>query len=287
VNRSLLRALLLALALPATAAAGPFLWSLEGPQATHRFVGSVHLLPEQAQPLPAALLAAADASAVFVFESDIEALADPAVQAQMLTAAQSAQGIAAEVGPDLHRRLRQRLAQIGLPEMLCDSFRAWFCSMTIEVMSFTRQGFRPDLGIDQQLAARAARQLKPREALESLDEHLGLFTAMSAPMSVAFLKSTLDEMDSQALSPDKLLDLWRRGDIEALAALVRQMKTDHPLAYERLLAARNRAWLPRIEARLRGSQPTLFVVGAAHYAGPDGLPALLKARGHVLRPVGG
>jgi uncharacterized protein len=281
--RAALLLTLLWLTLPATAA--PFLWQYQGPKATHHFIGSVHLLPEQAQPLPAALLAAADASQVLVFESDIEALADPAVQLRMAAAAESAEGLRAEIGAPMYQRLQARLTSAGLPDLLCERFRAWMCSMMLEVTTYLRQGFRPELGIDQQLARRAAGQDKPRQSLETLDEHLGLFTGMSPAMSVAFLQATLDELEGEALSPEKLLRLWQRGDMVALTALVQEMKAEQAPAYERLLAGRNRAWLPRIEARLRGAEPTLFVVGAAHFAGPDGLLDLLKARGRLLRPV--
>jgi len=277
--------LLFSLVAPLHAAEAPFAWKLDTAKATHHFIGSVHLLPQQAQPLPPALERALDASAVLVFESDIARLSDADAQAEMLSSARSSRGIQSEIDPALYRRLQQRLRDMSLSDVLCDAFRAWFCSMKLEIMHFMQQGFRPELGIDQQLFDRAAQQGKAVRWFEPLEKHLGLFTGMTPHMSVEFLASTLDEMDAGQASPQQLLQLWQDNDLSAVEKMLRQMKAEHPLVYERLLAGRNRNWLPQLRTLLQGDQPVLVVVGAAHYAGPEGLLALLKARGFALQPV--
>lgn len=272
---------------PLCAADAPFLWKFEGAKATHHFVGSVHLLPTQAGQLPPALLRAVDDSATLIFETDIEALESPQMQTEMLAAASSKIGLKAEVGDALYQRLKKQLTKAGLPELFCASFRAWFCAMTLEVTGFVREGFQPELGIDQQLNKRAKQQGKARRGLETLEQHLGLFTGMTTKMSVEFLAATLDEMEQGELSPKVLLDIWQSNDLAAIAKMTGDMKAEHPLAYERLLAGRNRAWLPQLDEMLRRGEPVLVVVGAAHFAGPDGLLALLKARGFALQPLKG
>jgi hypothetical protein len=52
--------------------------------------------------------------------------------------------------------------------------------------------------------------------------------------------------------------------------------------YQRLLVGRNRAWLPKIEALFSRPGHAFVVVGAAHLVGPDGLVAMLKAKGYQL-----
>ena len=47
-----------------------------------------------------------------------------------------------------------------------------------------------------------------------------------------------------------------------------------------MLGARNRQWLPKIEALLNEDRDYLVVVGALHFVGRDGLLALLKSHGH-------
>jgi uncharacterized protein YbaP (TraB family) len=47
-----------------------------------------------------------------------------------------------------------------------------------------------------------------------------------------------------------------------------------------LLGARNRKWIPQIEALLDDDRDYLVVVGALHFVGGDGLLELLRKAGH-------
>jgi len=51
--------------------------------------------------------------------------------------------------------------------------------------------------------------------------------------------------------------------------------------------ARNDAWMPMIEQRLRQSSAddTLVVVGALHLLGPDGVVEKLRAEGYAVERV--
>ena len=52
-----------------------------------------------------------------------------------------------------------------------------------------------------------------------------------------------------------------------------------------LLIGRNRAWTDRLIGMTQKGQRPFVAVGAAHLAGPDGLPALLEARGFRVTRV--
>jgi uncharacterized protein YbaP (TraB family) len=60
---------------------------------------------------------------------------------------------------------------------------------------------------------------------------------------------------------------------------------DFPSLGERLLAVRNRNWIPKIEQYLRSGQTYFVVVGAAHMGGPEGILALLRARGYKIEQL--
>ena len=72
---------------------------------------------------------------------------------------------------------------------------------------------------------------------------------------------------------------WKAGDLSTVERFVLQDLKDDPLMYQRLLVERNRNWLPKIEALFARPGRAFVVVGAAHLVGPDGLLAMLKARG--------
>jgi uncharacterized protein YbaP (TraB family) len=57
------------------------------------------------------------------------------------------------------------------------------------------------------------------------------------------------------------------------------------MLYQRLLVDRNKTWLPKIEALFARTGRAFVVVGAAHLVGPDGLLALLKAKGYAIEQL--
>jgi uncharacterized protein YbaP (TraB family) len=62
------------------------------------------------------------------------------------------------------------------------------------------------------------------------------------------------------------------------------LKSD-PQMYQRLLVERNKNWLPKIEALFAARGRALVVVGAAHLVGPDGVLAMLKAKGYTVEQL--
>ncbi len=267
-------------------AEAPFLWTLQTGATTHYLQGSVHLLPESAHPLPAQLEAAYEGAAALVFEADIDALSAPANQLALMNAARGAEsGLRSQLPAPLYARLQQRAQQIGLPLMLCEPFKAWFCALSLEVFAYQQAGFTPELGLDQHYYRRAQKDGKDLGVLESVDAHLGLFATMPEALSRQLLEQALADAAVAAPDPLALYQSWRANDRRALEQLVSEMRRDFPKIHERLLAARNRAWLPELRKRLRSEQAQLVIVGAAHLVGDDGLIELLADEGLVLKPL--
>lgn len=267
-------------------AEAPFLWTLQTGSTTHYLQGSVHLLPESAHPLPAQLEAAYRGADELVFEADIDALSAPANQLALMNAARGAEGgLRGQLPAPLYARLQQRAQQIGLPLALCEPFKAWFCALSLEVFAYQQAGFTAELGLDQHYYRRAQQDGKGLGALESVDAHLGLFATMPDALSRQLLEQALEGAAVAAPDPLALYQSWRSNDRRALEQLVSEMRRDYPSIHERLLAARNRAWLPQLVKRLRSDQPQLVIVGAAHLVGDEGLIRLLADEGLVLQPL--
>jgi uncharacterized protein YbaP (TraB family) len=58
-----------------------------------------------------------------------------------------------------------------------------------------------------------------------------------------------------------------------------------PVLRHQLYLGRNHAWEAAITAAMTHGQKPFVAVGAAHMAGPDGLPALLAAHGYRVTRV--
>ncbi|MDE2149065.1 MAG: TraB/GumN family protein [Gammaproteobacteria bacterium] len=277
------------LAAATTAAAGelaPFLWRVDGPHATHYLMGSVHLLPQAADTLPDALEQAYDQVDEVVFESDLGALSAPSTQLALLAAARSTRPLADEIGAAAYARLRAQAQRQSMPMSLCDGYRAWFCALSLQLFAFRRAGFSEEYGIDQHFYGEALTDGKSIAWLEPVPQHLALFTQMPEAMARELLDAALDDDAEQTLdSPQTLYRAWRDGDTARVAALDRELATHYPRLYQRLLAARNHAWLPQLRELLSGDQAELICVGAAHWVGPDGLIAALRRAGFDITPV--
>lgn len=277
-------------ALPAPAAdSAPFLWEVRGAKATHWMMGSVHLLPAAAHPLPGALEKAYADSRALVLEADLADLSDPDLQGRMLQAAREERsgGLEASIGKTLYRKLQKRAAQLGMPTPVCADFRAWFCALTLELYPLQQAQFSVDYGVDQYFFNRAQEDGRPIVGLETAQEQIELFTRMPEALSKQVLAATLDETTYTSQTPEELYRIWRAGDAAALEKLMKEMRQRYPDLYGRLLLARNRAWVPKLVERFAADQPQLVIVGAAHFVGPEGLLALLKARGLEVRPAQG
>ena len=289
-TRTLLAILLLSLAgsscLSADSApsASPFLWQVTADKTTHYLLGSVHLLPKAADRLPAGIRQAYDAADALVFESDIDVLSNRDSTDAMLASAKAPRGLENEVDADTFARVRARMVDLKMPAALCEGYRPWFCALSLELFTYQRAGFRGEFGLDRQLYEAARGTRRTIAWFEEPAVHLNLFTTMPAPLSRQFLAAALSERNPSGDEPVEMYRAWRDNDIERMVAVIAELKRDYPAVHERLLARRNRAWLPELKRRLALPQRQMFVVGAAHLIGPDGLIASLEAAGYKVRP---
>lgn len=284
----MIRRLLLALSLVATnavASDAPFLWRVQGPKAVHYLMGSVHLLPGDAYPLPPALDAAYEGTTALMLEADPGALETPEVQARMLGRGAATNGLQAEIPAPLYERVRKQAEEMQLSPGLCDGFKPWFCALTLGVLQYEQDGMEAANGLDLHFYKRAMAENRPIHWFETPDEQIDLFGGMSAPMSAQFLASTLDDLDEPANAGTELVRQWRSNDVAAIEATVLDMRTRFPEAYQRLVEARNRDWMTELVATFDGETPTLVITGAAHLVGPAGLVALLREKGYAVTPV--
>lgn len=274
----------LVIALNAGAAlAEQFVWKVPGNNGNSVYlVGSVHLLPPRAYPLPPAFEQAYKNSEILMFETDISALENPATQFKLLRQASYPTGetLSQSLPPPLLASLRAATAATSLPMAMLDRFKPWFAATLIELTAFTKAGFRPDLGVDMYFQNRAQSDGKATVGLETLDAHLAVLTDMPESLSEAYLSDTLDNLQLLETAPTELFDYWQTGDAESLATYVEEQAQTNPALYARLVDERNHAWLADIEALLNGNANAMVVVGALHLAGEQGLPTLLKARGY-------
>ncbi len=102
---------------------------------------------------------------------------------------------------------------------------------------------------------------------------------MSGDAQAQYLLSSLGEARQLPQEVNDMVRAWRRGDTAWFAGeLDREFGRD-PALYQTLLIARNRKWLPKIEALLNDDRNYLVIVGTGHLVGRNGVVAMLKSDG--------
>jgi len=275
-----LAAAALAAALPHAALAAPALWVIRDADSTIYLYGSVHVLkpttPWRTDKVAKALADSADVT----FE--IDAVADPAA-AQPLIAQlglDPAHPLQEKLSPADYQRLTAQAAAAGLPMQAVGMMRPWLAAVTMTLAPLQKAGYDPTSGVELKLAAEAKAAGKPVKGFETAEQQLHFMADLPEAEQIAMLRSNLDDAEKGAVELDSMVADWVAGDQAALAHhFVDDMKAKYPVLYERLIAARNRAFADDLAAKLAGKGVGFVAIGAGHFVGPDGIIAELAKRG--------
>jgi len=275
--------LLCGLSLPAQhARAAASVWAVHGAHGTVYLAGSVHLLPAQDAALPGAFDRAYRDCAILVMELDLGKL-DPAQLAlwmQQHGTLSADTTLRAVLGEPRYARLAAAAAGLGVPMSLLDTQAPWVIAVELTELEYTRLGYDPDQGVDEQLLRRAQADGKPTAGLETVDEELGGLERLPRPDQLKILDQTLSELQDSQADTLVALSAWRHGDAARLATLLSREYREFPALYRPLVTDRNQHWLPQIERFLQDDRNTLVVVGALHLVGDGGLLELLRQAGY-------
>ena len=261
------------------------LWEVETSNSKIFLLGSLHLLKSEAYPLAAEIDSAYRLSPKVVFETDIGAMGDPAVQARMLNMAMYPEGqsLLQHIPPEMQKALKEKLADLGLPMETFVRFKPWFLAVTLTTLELQRLGFSPLSGIDVHYYGRAQSDEKELDFFESIDYQLGLLGNMGADDQESFLGQTLKDLEIAAQMADDMMRYWQNGQVEKLHALLFKSFEDYPEIENRLLLQRNKDWVEKIEVMLAEPENVFVVVGAGHLVGPGSVVELLRQKGYKVK----
>lgn len=261
-----------------------FLWKATAGQNVVYLVGSVHALSADYYPLGPALEAAFKDSDTLVEEVDLAEMISPEAQMKVLARGMlpADQSLDKVLSPATFASVSRRIGNLGVPMAPLMRFKPWMLAIALEGFELQKLGFDPDLGLDKYFYDLAQSQGKTVQGLETAEYQISRFDQMSGDHQDRFLAGTLKELDSESVNLGTLAKAWKAGDVATVERIVLQELKSDSVLYQRLLVDRNRNWLPTIESFFTRRGRTFIVVGAAHLVGPDGLVAMLKAKGYSV-----
>jgi hypothetical protein len=294
VTRTVSRRLAVAVALAVSiasasieSAANNFLWkATKGPGSLY-LIGSVHLLTKDYYPLSPALDRAFKDSDLLVEEVDMGEMVATENQLQMVMTGMlpAGQSLDTVVSPATLAAVNKRFDTLGMPIEPLKRLKPWLLSLTLLGLEWQKAGFEADLGLDKHFYDQARSDAKQVQGLETVAFQVSRFDGMTLEEQDRLLAETLKELDTQQTAVTALADAWKAGDVPTVERFVLQDLRSEPRLYQRMLVDRNRDWLPKLEALFARRGRAFVVVGAAHLVGPDGLLAMLRARGYTVEQM--
>ena len=270
----------LALALvPAVAKAEPAMWVIRDADSTIYLVGTMHLLKRDgewsAEKMKKSLHEARELW-LEIADFDDQAAVAPLVATLGMDPQHP---LSSRLNDEQRKKLEKVTATYKIPAATLDPLRPWLAAVILSEATILKAGFDPKAGVERILAAQAKAEGHKILGFETAEEQMHLLADLSDEEQIAFLDSTLDDLEKGVELLDQLTKAWIEGDTETIARISNDEIKKSPSLYEKLLVRRNIAWAQKIEQILKGSGIQAIAVGAAHLAGPDSLQVQLAKRG--------
>lgn len=263
----------------------PALWQVDGPGGQRAWLfGTIHALPRPVDwrsPRIDAALGEADRIVLEVANID-----DDRATAQVfarLAAAPQAAPLRDRVPPQARADYARYVEKYGAREDALRGQDTWAAALVLAQLAQADLGSDSANGVDR--AVKAAAEGRPVEEFEGADAQLRIFDALPESEQRDLLAMVVQQGSDPRAEARRLEQAWASGDVGALTRETQGGLLADPELRAALLVGRNRGWTARLETMLRQSKRPFVAVGAAHLAGPDGLPAMLAARGYRVSRV--
>ena len=257
------------------------LWELHGKHNTVFLLGSIHVLRPGDYPLSPAVMQAYASSKALLMEINLADTDMEQLQAEMLTSAMLPEGKSLQevLGPKRYARAESLARDVGVELATFDGFAPWFAAEAISQLQLLKLGFEPTAGVEMYFLERARSDGKSIAGLETAHDQIALFEGLSMEMQAEYLMSSLEQARELPKEVDDMVHAWQRGDTVWFDDQLQSELGKDPVLYQSVLGARNRKWIPKIEALLNDDKNYLVIVGTGHLVGRNSVIELLKKDG--------
>lgn len=273
--------LLAALMVFARPAAASLLWQLEKDGKTHYLFGTIHISDADIIALPPHVESVVKSARQLVVEAIADEQSRQSMADRSLLASNTLKNV---LGPDLFAEVTGAAKARGVPPGSLVRLKPWAVGLMLNVPT---PSLEPVL--DVHLQYRFEDSGRAVHALETIDEQLDIFDQLSLDDQIAFLKSSLSQLEDFDSNFAQMKKLYLAGDLDAIHRFSEQQtaKGDHPVMKRlmyRILEERNERMFARVQPHLAQSG-TLIAVGALHLPGQLGLLQMFRQAGYAVKAI--
>ncbi|WP_394651976.1 TraB/GumN family protein, partial [uncultured Sphingomonas sp.] len=169
------------------------------------------------------------------------------------------------------------MTDLGLPAAAFDNYKPWFAAVNLSLIPLMKAGYDPNSGAEKTLTEAAKSAGKTVSGLETAEQQIGFFDALSPKAQTEFLTGTVDEMPKIGQTMETMVTDWAAGNPEKLAETLNESMKDSPEVAKTILYDRNARWATWIADRMKQPGTVFVAVGAGHLAGKDSVQDKLGA----------
>lgn len=266
-----------------------FLYEVRKGNQTALLMGTIHVGRPEFYPLPSGQLARMQRSDGLVLEADISDTTRALAATQkyaMIPAGEP--GLDTKLSPALKSRIEAIVTRNQLDVAPMWRMKPWMLANVLALFEAAQAGYMPALSVEAYLMRLAKQGGRPVLELESIEQQFELFEGAPFATQVAFLEEAVKAVETRAARREinRIVQAWETGDQPALERLLAEMRAqDSPGArftVDTILLGRHPAMVKKIEALMAEGKTYLIAVGSLHLVGPQGLIAMLRARGFTV-----
>lgn len=163
----------------------------------------------------------------------------------------------------------------------------WLAAFTLIQDGYARAGLDSENSLEMFIQKLAVRDRKPIGAIETSKDQVLAMADTSLSDQEAFLRDTLDGLESIDSETQAIRDAWTSGNQLLLQSALGIGSTPPSSGmHESLIGKRNERWVDKIREIAERGKNSLVVVGVEHVVStPNGLPELLGKAGFAVHRV--
>jgi hypothetical protein len=248
-------------------------------------MGSVHVLTSADSWINEPIKTAFTGSQCLALEIDLATIPAAEIGAALQQAGRypaDQGGLEQHVSDETYARFRDAAAKLAISPESLDRFKPWLVGLVLDSLISRTLGYYDQYGVDVYFMNHAKASGLPIVGLETLEDQVKVLSENDGLTDDEALSDVLDTLQKTPSLIKVLAGAWRDGDMATIEKKVAEEFADMPEDYDRLIAQRNKHWLPELEKMLNTGRNCFIVVGAAHLVGDASVLKLLRQAGYTV-----